>query len=104
MAAPNQDAIRSTEALPGTWNSGRTTGRAMTPRNSMIPQSVRKGRTKLKAIRMQNSVPHRSMMVPPVSGETTTSGPTPVTTMTPATAPMILDTRYRGVVQKALLR
>lgn len=47
MDAPNQEAIRSTDARPGTWNSGRTTGFAITPRNSMIPQSVRNGMIKL---------------------------------------------------------
>jgi len=93
LEAPNQDAIRSTDARPGTWNSGRTTGLSRTPRNSIIPQSVRNGRMKLKEITIQNSVPHRSIIDVPVSAEIIISGPTPNTTMQAMTAPTILEAR-----------
>ena len=59
---------------------------------------------KLKAITMLNSVPHRSTMVAPVSAEITCSGPILNTTITANTAPIILETRYSGVVEKALDR
>ena len=99
--APNQDAIRSTDALPGTWNSGRTTGLARTPKNSIIPQSVRNGIIKLNAMTMLNRVPQRSTIVAPVSAEMTCSGPILNTTITTKMAPMTLDTRYSGVVENA---
>ena len=102
--APNQDAIRSTEALPGTWNSRRTTGLARTPKNSIIPQSVRNGIIKLNAMTMLNNVPQRSTMVPPVSAEMICSGPILNTISTVKMAPTILDTRYSGVVENALHR
>ena len=75
LDAPNQEAIKSTEARPGTWNRGRTTGFSKTPRNSMMPQSVRKGRMKLNPSTMQKRVAQRSTMVPPVSMEVTKAGP-----------------------------
>lgn len=73
LDAPNQDAIKSMDARPGTWNSGRTTGFISTPRNSIIPQSVRNGRIKLDPSTIQNNVPHRPTMLAPVSAEIMTS-------------------------------
>lgn len=43
-------------------------------------------------------------MVAPVSAEMITSGPILNTTITAKTAPMILDTRYSGVVVNARVR
>ena len=93
LEAPNQDAIKSTDARPGTPNNGFTTGLAITPKNSMIPQSVKNGSIKLKLITIQISVQHKSVIVAPVSIDVINSGPNPSTTMQQTTAPITFDTK-----------
>ena len=76
LAAPIQEAIRSSEASDGTLNSGCTKLRVSSPANSISPLSVKNGSKKLMPMARASTVRIMGMTFCPTSGPMMKSGPT----------------------------